>query len=953
MKNKGLLLSITVLPLLAILFVTLFQGGKERSYVPRSEYAAQEMSGAAGYWKTIRANQITGQVSEADVQAAIAEMARMKKSKSLAWEWEEMGPDNLGGRSRAKHKDKNNPSIMYAGSVSGGLWKSTTAGSSWTKVASVTENMIIGCIAQAPNGDIYVGTGEGFYQGYGTGAMGFNGMGIYKSTDGTNFVSLPATASWTFVNEMAVAPNGTIYAATSIGLKASSDGGNTWSVALTFSPSGNSNGQDVEVASDGTVVAVLNKHCYVSSNGTDFTRVSGGTGAVPGAGTRMEVAIAPSDPNFIYAVLAAADGKTQGVWRSTDKGATWTQIGPAATTTFNIHSNQGEYDNAVAVFPDDKNRILVGGINIWEWYDGGTWTQVTSGAFSQTSSLYVHVDIHEIKFHPTDPNIVFVGCDGGIHRSLNRGGDWAMMNKNFSTIQYYAITSSASGQVMGGTQDNSYQFIDFRGNTSKSARELWAGDGGYAAISQINPEAYFVSSQYGSAARTANDFETYQKAYKGTTNTTEEFFNKRMLLEGTPGQNFSNFVTPLALWETIKAYDSKDSIDFIADTNYLAGEVIRVRAHAHNNYPFSHTLLAGLQKGDTMRVQNPIQSVFVIAARTAVWMTREALNFSKTPAWFKIGTISGGMIQTITWSADGDHLFVGTTTGNLYRFSNIRQAYDSLSADVTSSTQVITRTAIGGWSGRAITSIAVDPTNNNHVVVTLGNYGNTQYVYRSTDALAATPLFSSKQGTAATTKLPAFPVYSSVIPLYNPKMLIVGTEYGTFVCEDITANQPVWTEANTGMDRVPTLMLHQQTTTLPYTWYLLVDGKETLLLEYPQTINYGGIYAGTHGRGAFRNLSFVGIEKPVTETPSVFRANLLVYPNPVVSNATAIVNLTKGGNAAVKVYDLSGKVVLSFNQNLLSGRNEIALEMGGLKTGNYIVQIVVGGESKTAKVIRK
>jgi hypothetical protein len=960
MKNRTFAFSFVVLPIAALLAVLLFPGQNQREYSPRDIRTAQTITGAAEYWNMIRSNQITGTVDPADVARALEDMKKMTRAKSGIWDWQEMGPDNLGGRTRAIIFDRNDPNTMYAGAVSGGLWKSTTAGSSWIKVESVSDNMIIASMTQAPNGDIYVGTGEGFYPGFGVGTRGFNGIGIYKSTDGVNFVHLAPTQSWTYVNNMAVHPtNGRVYAATNVGIKASDDNGATWNISMTFTPNTpNINGADVEIASDGTVYVVMNRNLFRATNGVDFTRMSGTGTTLPTAGSRMEIAVAPSDPNYIYAVLAQANQRTQGAWRSTDKGDTWTQIAPAATTTFDIHRNQGEYNNAVEVYPNNKDKIIVGGIDIWTWEHGGTWTQITSGNFVSSSSLYVHVDIHEFAFHPTNPNIIFVGCDGGIHRSTNGGVSWVAMNKNYSTIQYYAITSSGSGQLMGGTQDNSYQFIDFKGNTPGAARTVWGGDGGYAAISQINPDAHFVASQYGAAARTVDNWQSFQKAYRGSNVNDPDFFNARMLAEGVPGTTFAHFVTPLALWETVYAFDSKDSIPFVADTTYLAGEVITLRVHRKNDYPIQHTLLAGLNEGDTMMIQNPIQSVFVIAARNAVWMTRDPLNFSGTPEWFKLGATTGGDIINVTFSNDGDHLFAGTSGGNVFRFSNLRQAYDSLSADMGSTanpntSQIVTRTLIANYPSRAITSIAVDPSNTDHVVVTLGNYGNNVYVYRSTDATSAAPTFQPKQGTG-TNRLPLFPVYSALIPMHRPNVVIVGTEYGTYMTENITAANPVWVEANTGMDRVPTLMLHQQTTTLPYTYIWVGDDDNKLLIEYPQTANYGGIYVGTHGRGAFRNLNFIGIEKAPAQAPSLFRSRLLVYPNPVESHATAVINLSTPGRGVVRVYDLQGRVVATLESGMLqAGRNEMRLQLDHLRPGTYVVQMVVGNESTSAKIIKK
>jgi len=960
MKNRTFLFSLVVLPLAALLTFVLFPGQNQREYTPRDARVGQTIGGASEYWNMIRSNQVTGEVDPADIAQALEDMKRLGRSKSSTWSWDEMGPDNLGGRTRAIIFDVNDPTVMYAGAVSGGLWKSTTAGSSWQKVASISDNMIVASITQAPNGDIYVGTGEGFYPGSGTGTAGFDGNGIYKSTDGENFTHLAPTASWRYVNNMAVCPgNGTVYAATSSGIKASNDNGVSWNVSLTFTPNTpNLNGDDIEVASDGTVYAVMNRNFFVAENGVDFTRKSGTGFSLPTGGSRMEIAVAPSDPNYVYALLAQANGYHQGAWRSTDKGSTWTQIAPAYTASFDIFRSQGSYNNAIEVFPNNKDKIIVGGIDIWTWELGGTWTQITSGNFSHSSPLYVHVDIHEFAFHPTNPNIVFVGCDGGIHRSTDGGATWVAMNKNYGTIQYYHITSSGSGQVMGGTQDNSYQFIDFKGNTPGAARTVWGGDGGYAAISQLNPDAYYVSSQYGSVGRTPDGGLSWQRAY-GATPTDAAFFNTRMLAEGTPGQNFASFVTPLALWETVHAFDSKDSVMFVADTNYLAGEVVTIRVPKKNDYPFRHTLLAGLSEGDSMMIQNPVQSVFVVAARNAVWMTRDPLNYSGTPEWFKLGTTAAGNIINIQFSADGDHLFAGTSGGRVYRFSNLRQAYDSTSADMGSAAnpnlnQIVTKTVVATYNGRAVTSIAVDPLNNDHVVVTLGNYGNAVYVYRSTDATSAAPTFTGKQGAGASTRLPLFPVYSALIPLNHPNTLIVGTEYGTYMTENVTAANPVWVEVNDGMDRVPALHLHQMVNNFPYNYVVVGEGDNMIVIEYHGTQNYGGIYVGTHGRGAFRNLNFVSVNRPQTEKPSSFRSQLLVYPNPIVSNATAVVNLNQSANAVVKVYDLNGRVVASLEPGMLqSGRNEIKLQLDHLRTGNYVVQVIVGGESKTAKIIKR
>ena len=182
------------------------------------------------------ANNINGKDKEKKNKKS--QTTNQKNINTLGLGWNEVGADNLGGRTRALIFDKNNPAIVYAGAIGGGLWKSTTGGSSWYRIASVSENMIISCITQAPNGSIFVGTGESFakHDGCANGSSGFLGGGIYRSTDGINFSLLPSTnpttndliSNWAFVNDIAADISNKIYAATNKGLMMSSDNGDTW-----------------------------------------------------------------------------------------------------------------------------------------------------------------------------------------------------------------------------------------------------------------------------------------------------------------------------------------------------------------------------------------------------------------------------------------------------------------------------------------------------------------------------------------------------------------------------------------------------------------------------------------------------------------------------------------------------------------------------------------------------
>jgi hypothetical protein len=319
--------------------------------------------------------------------------------KSVGLTWNEVGPDNIGGRTRAILIDKDNPSIVFAGGVAGGLWKSTTGGSSWVQVPTITQNLAISSIAQDKFGNIFVGTGESFASASGgaNGSSGFIGGGMYFSSDKTNFSLLSSTlpagnsssVNWAFINKLACDPNtGRLYAATNRGLKYSDDKGTTWNDLP--SPLNLADATDVKIATDGTVVASLGNKCYINNLGTgSFVNYStGAAGKLPASGVaRAEFAIAPSDPNYIYASLANNTGNVLGIYRSTDKGENWTLIGPPNSTSFQPFRNQGTYNNIIAVYPNNKNKVLLGGIDMWVWSQGSNFTRVTQWSL-EPSSLF-------------------------------------------------------------------------------------------------------------------------------------------------------------------------------------------------------------------------------------------------------------------------------------------------------------------------------------------------------------------------------------------------------------------------------------------------------------------------------------------------------------------------------------------------------------------------------------
>ena len=431
-----------------------------------------------------------------------------------------------------------------------------------------------------------------------------------------------------------------------------------------------------------------------------------------------------------------------------------------------------------------------------------------------------------------------------------------------------------------------------------------------------------------------------------------------------PGGGIANaqaFLTPIALWENFNNENSRDSVTYHAREDIPGGTIIQVRSN-NSGQPFYYTTPSdvNLSNGDSIVVQDIVSSRLFVAVANNVYMTSELHHFDKTPEWFNVANGANGFIGTpnaIAYSSDANHLFAGTLNGRLYRISNLALAYNYERADISSPNCIVSlqeiELLIPGTQekiSQAITSISVDPEDASKVMITLGNYGNENYVFYSENALDQFPVFTTKQG-----NLPHMPVYSSLIEMANPNIAIVGTEHGVYMTENIHDAYPNWTLMQNGMQSVPVFQLSQQIVDQPYLTVKLVNGNEITYLEYPGTNNYGSIYAATFGRGIFRNNFFnrVGIDENVVEETNSAIQSVKLYPNPISAGqqVTIEVETNKNCQATLMVYDLSGKKVTNRQAIFQSGNNSLKLGLGALEKGTYILQIIIGNESYSNKFV--
>lgn len=922
----------------------------------------------------IRNNQNTGKIEPADIKRVQEELKSFENSREGDdLQWKQIGPDNFGGSTRAiifDNQNTENP-VVYAGGTTGGLWKSTNLGITWQKINMDTYNLNVSSMTQTTNGDIYVGTGELFnvqimnglnQMGYST---GFMGQGIFKSTDGENFELLQSTipqisdvnSDWAFINEMANdLTNGRIYAATNTGLKYSNDGGSSWSTAK--DKDGNEltmNTLDIKVGSEGNVIACIDEMCYISTNGdvnSFMNRSTGDSVSLPSSGVgRIEFAIAPSDANIVYASVVKTSGAVYNIYRSDDKGNNWRVILPGTTSVPIFGTDQGIYDNAIIVFPDDPDRIILGGIDAWQgkkYQDEGyfDFKTISESLTLPLISTYVHQNHHVYTFVPGTTNKFFIGTDGGIFKGEYSSGEYSYetCNRNYYTTQFFNVANSGVKEyVIGGSNNNGTITLPGIGNTSSEGYQLLLGSGGPCAISSIVPNVVVFSS-YGTTLRSDD--------YGATTSNTSQF----------PGTIFgipSNLKTPMLLVENFDNNLSGDSLYYHANEDIQGGSDVMVRS-INAGQPFYYHLPEDidLKAGDSIQVQDKVTAYYYLGLSNAIYFTKDIHQFNKVVEWFKISSSDhDGVIGTphaMAISKNGNYLFVGTFQGKLFRISNLATAYNFERADVTSPECIISTVQIPIYVpgseeeiSQAITSIAVDSENPNNVLVTLGNYGNEAYVMYSSNALDQVPTFSSIQG-----NLPHMPVYSSVIEMEHSNVGIIGTEYGIFSTNNLMSESPDWTKQYTNMGSVPVFDLKQQLITQPPMTVKVENENEVSYITYPGTNNWGTIYAATFGRGIFMSDDyFIVGQDEIIDSEDNNGSELMIYPNPVKTNAIIEFNARTKYEVNIYVYDLSGRMIKNFKYSCQKGLNEIPLKVNTFSKGTYIINLVADGKNFTGKIL--
>jgi photosystem II stability/assembly factor-like uncharacterized protein len=675
------------------------------------------------YWTIQRAYPNKYIPANAYYKAYESASKKLAKTNSFSALWQEMGPQNIGGRTIAIDINPLNPNTIYAGSASGGLWRSYSGGvgvKAWSYVPTGFPVLSVGAIAENPadTNVIYIGTGEVY--GYQDAIGGLNirttrgsyGIGLLKSSD--NGKSWVKSIDWSYNQTRGVEvikldpvnPN-IVYAGTTEGIYKSTDAGASWnhihSVLMTTDILINTQNTQQIIAACGNL-NTPGAGIYKSTNGgTDWFQI---TSNIPAFGGKILLAGYPPSPNVCFASVGVGTLDADGTFllKSTDFGSSWTQI-----NTTNYATYQGWYSHFVIPHPTDPTKLLCAGIDVYKSTDGGTtltkksnWAAWYFGVPAiggpEGPVTYSHADHHAYAINPANPNMVYFGNDGGVFRTTDFGETFQGCNGGYQSTQFYkrfGVSKTDSTRMVGGLQDNATAVWE----GTLAWRRGIGGDGCCAQISPSKSDTMYGSSQYLNINRSIN---------KGVN------------------------------WTSIPP----------------AG------ANAAFNGPF---LLA------------PSNPKIIYAGGTVVFKSTNAGT-----AWTVSNNgnvLNGDPVLSIAVSYNNPDIVYVTTAPNLH------PAAVFLSTNGGTSWTNITSTL----PDRYPVDISVDPRNSSIVYITFSGFG-TSHLFRSTNS--GTSWIDIGQG------LPDVPTSAVCIDPFNSSFLYVGNDLGVFYSVD---NGISWNDMNSGL----------------------------------------------------------------------------------------------------------------------------------------------------------
>lgn len=829
---------------------------------PGEENEGEQARLAPSDWFWAQRVNADGTWPQAAYESALAEVQAQRDAEPLrtsaALAWQPVGPYNIGGRVTALAAG---PSgfPLYLGSANGGVWKSTNGGANWTCVTDAKSFASIGALAVDPSNSstVWVGTGEA------NGSVdSYDGNGLWLSTDAGATWNSRGLATAGRIGAVVVDPQDPQHVLVGVmgrqfstgpdrGLYRTLDGGATWNKVLFVSDSTGVCDVVINPVHPDTVWCAtwervrhdtyrraFGPECGIwrsIDRGATWTRMTTGLPVPSDDVGRIGLAVAPSRPSTVYAQIGSGSALGYvglGFYASDDGGTTWVKR-DAGTTFRNNFGGFTWYFGETGVDPLNPNHVYALGVGFLHSLDGGvTWSALGPG---------MHVDQHALWIDANNASHLVVGNDGGLWTSTD--GATFSQSLDLPITQFYAgeVDPANATRLYGGAQDN---------NTLKTTTgafgwfPILGGDGFQSLVDPTNSNIVFYEWQY------CCDKSGFKRSTNG-------------------GSSYAS----------TSGWSSTDRFGW--------NTPIGMNPRNHN------VLLAG--------------SNFVYrSTNNGVNWAKISGDLTTNPA----ALLLYGTITTVAISAaDTNTYYVGTDDGKVWRSTNRGGLWTDISA---------------GLPRRWVTRVVPDPLDAQVVYVTHSGY--------TSDDQATQVHRSADRGTTwadVTGNLANMPANDLVVDPQDTQRLYLATDFG------------VWTSANQGAS-----------------WYPLGAGMPVQVVA--DLVLHAGsrkLFAFTHGRSAWSlDLANLPLAAP-GETPGARLALSEPWPNPARGRVRMTLDLPRSGRVEVAVFDVLGRRVAT-PFSAAAGAGKLAIEWDGrdasgrpAHAGVYFVRALAGGAHATRRVV--
>lgn len=734
------------------------------------------------------------------------------------------GPDNYGGRTRALAFDVRHNNVVLAGGVSGGIYRSVDNGATWTRVTPAGEIHNLTTIAQDPRPGSqdtwYAGTGENI--GNSTSGPGgdYYGHGIWKSVDnGVTWSALSSTqgtleafdSDFDYISRIVVSPSsGAVLVSAGEAIQRSTDGGSTWASVKGASSIGlpgdiiyNSGSSKFYAAIHGS--DATNGGIWESSDdGATWSQIRTGTQLHASGVKRIVIAnVANTNGIVVYYQLdsetefTCGNSNTSGVglhhydgtstWTDhTDKISNCTNSYTAVANRPTVMNTQGGYNMCITTKPNDADLVYLGGVEIYRYNLSTNAYDFIGGSQASANADNLHVDNHILLFEDND--VIWAGNDGGLRETdatgaictscgTDNGYNWDTKSNGYITYQFYGADihpTNGSSFLAGAAQDNAFTIHP----TSATAKEIGptvdGTDVGIISGTDFNTYSILASFQNGGFVRLDNGVET----------------------DITPfgqGQGFHS-------------------------TFYLDADNIGILY-----YPAS------------------TPSLSLYRTRNAAGLVDGTIGSDPTAEWQEMTGVAGALganISAFDVSRDDSYggsdytasnanrkLYFGTADGKVFRLNDPAfAAVGSTPVDITP-----------GTASGNVSDIAVNPYDDNEILVTYSNY-NTSSVWHTTNANTATPTWTNVEGPTGSAVELASARSALIAKANNALFYMVGTSTGLYATDALSGATTSWTRVGTNSDIGLAVSVELRLRTSDNKAVLGTHGNGLFLLEFPPVL---------------------------------------------------------------------------------------------------------------------